>query len=67
MCALAWELVMLRKMLSDSVSATSATNVGSAHVYKRLPSRERALTDIKIERMNSDSATGDVSMEVRLV
>lgn len=64
MCALAWELVMLRKMLSDPVSATTATSVGSAHVYKRLPSRERALTDIKVERMNSDSATGDASKDV---
>lgn len=64
MCALAWELVMLRKMLSDPVSAPTATSVGSAHVYKRLPSRERALTDIKVERMNSDSATGDASKDV---
>jgi sugar porter (SP) family MFS transporter len=52
-------------MLSDSVSATSATSVGSAHVYKRLPSRERALTDIKVERMNSDSAT--VHLETSLL
>lgn len=52
---------MLRKMLSDSVSSTTGTNVGSAYAYKRLPSRDRALTDILVERMNSDSGTGAVS------
>lgn len=49
---------MLRRMLSDSVSSTTATNVGSANAYKRLPSRERALTEIHVERMNSDSGAG---------
>lgn len=52
---------MLRKMLSDSVSSTTATNVGSAYVYKRLPSRDRVLTEIHVERMNSDSGTGSSS------
>ena len=49
---------MLRSMLSDSVSSTTATNVGSAYAYKRLSSRERALTEIHVERMNSDLGAG---------
>ncbi|KAG0578043.1 hypothetical protein M758_5G193700 [Ceratodon purpureus] len=56
---------MLRRMLSDSVSSTTATNVGSAYAYKRLPSRERALTEIHVERMNSD--LGAVQLETPLL
>lgn len=49
---------MLRRMLSDQVSSTTATNAGSAFAYKRLPSRERSLTEIHVERMNTDSGAG---------
>lgn len=56
---------MLRRMLSDQVSSTTATNAGSAFAYKRLPSRERSLTEIHVERMNTDS--GAVYLEAPLL